>query len=135
MRFLINMWLHVKQLHKLVICLTYAQLTNSSVSDDNFMKSFETQFHYDVSTIYINHISSNILYIIIYYYYIYLYTASSLIFSFYHMIKINTVYTQFLMIHLFILFLCSSSKSINWTWRKTSKLLWKKVHMYIICSF
>ena len=135
MRFLINMWSHAKQLCKLVICLTYVQLTNSSASDNNFAKSFETQFHHDINTAYTNHMSFNILYIIIYYYYIYLYTASSLILSFYYMIKISTVYTQLLMIYLFILFLCSSSKSINWTWRKTSKLLWKKVHMYIICSF
>ena len=135
MRYLINMWLCAKQLCKLIICLIYAQLTNSSANDNNFMKIFETQFHYDISTAYTNHMSSNILYIIIYYYYICLYTASSLILSFYHMIEISTVYTQLLIIHLFILFLYSSSKSIDWTWRKTSKLLWKKVHMYIICSF
>ena len=63
---------------------------------------------------------SNILYIIIYYYYIYLYTASSSTLSFYHMIEISTVYTQLLLIHLFILFLCSSSKTIEYSERQAS---------------
>ena len=120
MNFLINMLSHVNQLHKLVICLTYAQLTNSSVNNENFAQQFETQFHQDVSTAYIYHISSNILYIIIYYYYIYLYTASSLTLSFYHVIEISTAYTQLLLIHLFILSLCLNSKAIEYSERQAS---------------
>ena len=64
--------------------------------------------------------SFNILYIIIYYYYIYLYTASNLILSFYHMIEINIAYIQFLLIHLFILSLYSSSKAIEYSERQAS---------------
>ena len=64
--------------------------------------------------------SFNILYIIIYYYYIYLYTASSSIFSFYHVIEISIVYIQFLLIHLFILSLYSSSKMIEYSERQAS---------------
>ena len=64
--------------------------------------------------------SFNILYIIIYYYYIYLYTASSLTLSFYYVIKISIVYTQFLLIHLFILSLYSSSKAIEYSERQAS---------------
>ena len=127
------MQLHVNWLCKLIICLTYAQLTNSSVNNENFAQQFETQFHQNVSTAYTYHMLSNILYIIIYYYYIYLYTASSSTLSFYHMIEISTVYTQLLLIHLFILFLCLSSKAIEYSERQASYCE-KKVHMYSICS-
>ena len=64
--------------------------------------------------------SFNILYIIIYYYYIYLYTASSLTLSFYHMIKISIAYTQFLLIHLFILLFCLNSKAIEYSEKQAS---------------
>ena len=132
MNFLINTSSHVNQLCKLIICLTYAQLMNSSINNKNFAQQFKTQFYWDVNTAYIDYMSSNILYIIIYYYYIYLYTASNLTLSFYHIIEISTVYIQLLLIHLFILFFYLNSKSIDWIFKKTSKLLWKKTHMYNI---